>query len=301
MILPARLIRALGGFDMWKLITCLAICLLVGTNAFAEISYGNQRLDHALYPKHSPKLVIAGEIKEIKGRMYEDRELSFEIEEVILGAPALAQTMIAVPTAAFNWPKDLVHHAVGSFCILILDKKSLVAVVPAAKGNLRATTNQVDALQILEEGIINVLKSEKSVNRQKAILLQLAPILRQENVSSVTPLLQAEDQWVRRAAIAALIYATEDDEYIRLAAADIKGFFADESITNCLKKQKRLSLACEPAGKFMENYFFLESRSWKWGSRWDEEEATKHLRIWKAILSTEEISDQSAKFIEEIK
>lgn len=282
---------------MRKPITCLAICLLVGTNAFAEISYGNQRLDHALYPKHSPKLVVAGEIKKIKGRMYDDSELSFDIEEVILGAPALTHTRITVPTASFNWPEDLVPHAVGSFCILILDNKSLVAVVPAAKGNYRVAANQVEALQTLEEVIINVLQSETSANRQKAILLQLAPILRRENVSSATPLLQAEDQWVRRAAVAALIYATEDYEYIRLAAADIKGFFADESVTKCLK-QKQLALACEPAGKFMENYFFLERRSWKWGSRWNEEEAAKHLKIWKAILSTGEISAESAKFIE---
>jgi hypothetical protein len=136
------------------------------------------------------------------------------------------------------------------------------------------------------------------VSRQKAILLQLATILHRENVSSVVPLLKAEDQWVRRAALAALIYATADYEYIRLAAADIKAFFADESISECLKKQKRVSLACEPAGKFMENYFFLASRSWKWGSRWNEEEAAKHLRIWKAILSTGEISEEVSKLIE---
>jgi hypothetical protein len=283
---------------MCKLITCLAICLLVSVNVFAEISYGNQRLDHALYPEHPPKLVVAGEIKKIKGRMYDDRELSFDIRGVILGAPALARTTITVSTAAFDWPEDLVPDAVGSFCILILDKKSLVAVVPAAKGNFRVATNQVEALQILEEGLINVLCSETSVSRQKAILLQLATILHRENVSSVVPLLKAEDQWVRRAALAALIYATADYEYIRLAAADIKAFFADESISECLKKQKRVSLACEPAGKFMENYFFLASRSWKWGSRWNEEEAAKHLRIWKAILSTGEISEEVSKLIE---
>src|SRR6185295_18930604 len=114
------------------------------------------------------------------------------------------------------------------------------------------------------------------VNRQTAMLLQLAPILRRENVSSVTPFLKAQDLWVRRAAMAALIYATEDSEYIHSAASDIKGFFADGSITDCWKKEKRLSISCEPGRKFLENYFFLVSRSWRWGSRWDEEEASKH-------------------------
>jgi hypothetical protein len=288
----------IGDSNMRKLITCLALCLLVSVNAFAEISYGNQRLDRALYPQHPPKLVIAGEIKEIKGRVFNDRELTFEIADVILGAPALARTTITVSTAAFAWPEDLVHHTVGSFCVLVLDKQRLVAVVPAAKGRLRVGANQLEALQILEEGIINVLQSETSVSRQKAILLQLSPVLRRENISAVTPLLKAEDGWVRRAALTALVYATEDDEYINLAAADIKNFFADESITECLKKQKRLSSMCEPAGKFIESYFFLESRSWKWGSRWNEEEAAKHLRIWKAILSTGAISNNISVFIE---
>jgi len=283
---------------MSKLITCLAICLLISVNAFAEISYGNQRLDHALYPKHPPKLVIAGEIIEIKGRMYYDRELSFDVEEVILGDPALAHTLITVPTAAFEWPEELVRHVVGSFCVFILNGKRLEAVAPAAKGNYRVAADQVEALQIIEEGIIDVLRSETSLSRQRAMLLQLAPILRRENVASIIPFLKAEDPWVRRVALAALTYATEDDEYIRLTAADINGFFANESLTKCLKKQKRLSSACEPAGKFMENYFFLESRSWKWGSRWNEEEAGKHSRIWKAILSTGEITDETAKLIQ---
>jgi len=287
---------------MSKLITCFAICLLVNVSAFAEISYWNQRLDHALYPQHSTKLVVAGEIKEIKGQMYRDRKLSFYVEEVILGDLALANTSITVPTAAFDWPEDLVRHAVGTFCILVLDgvpvEKTIVSVVPAAKGNSRIAKDQAEAVRILEEEIINALRSEKSENRQRAMLLQLASILHEENISSVIPFLKAEDQWVRRAALAALIYATEGDEYVRQAAADIKGLFADKSVAECLRQQNGLSFVCKPIDKFMENYFFLESRSWSWGSRWNEEEADKHLRIWKAILSTGEITDESAKLIE---
>jgi hypothetical protein len=274
--------------------------LLAGVSAFANISVKNPRLDHALYPKHPAKLVVAGEIREIRGRAHGDRELSFGVEEVILGDPTLAHTSITVPTAAFDWPEDLVSHAAGSFCVLVLDGKRLEAVAAAARGHHGVAANQVEALRILEEGIVGVLRAEKSAGRQRALLLQLAPILRRENVSSVTPFLKAEDPWVRRAALAGLIYATEDEEYVRLAAADIKGFFADESVTACLKKQKRLSPACGPAGKFVESYFFLESRSWRWGSRWNEEEAGRHRRIWKAILSTGEIPAEAAALIERV-
>jgi hypothetical protein len=94
-----------------------------------------------------------------------------------------------------------------------------------------------------------------------------------------------------------LIYATEQPDYIWLAASDIKSFFAEECPTKCLK-QTRLSLACEPAVRFMENYFFLQNRSWRWGSRWNEEEAAKNIRIWEAILSTREVSAEVVSLIE---
>lgn len=275
---------------MRKLIACAAILLSAGVNSFADISYGNWRLDHALYPQHQPKQVIAGEIKEIKmGQFRQDRELSFEVERVILGNPGLAHTRISVPTGSFDWPEALVPHKIGGFCILVLDRDLLYTVVPSSKGRTRTAVDQVDAIHVLEEEILSALKSETSPKRQIAILLQLAPILRQENISAVIPLIDASDPWVKRAALAALVYATEQSNYIGLRASDIRSFFAEES---------PLSLDSEPARRFMENYFFLQNRSWKWGSRWNEEEAAKNFRIWKAILSTREVSSKVAAIIE---
>jgi hypothetical protein len=220
---------------MRMLIASAAIWLLASVNVFADISYRNRRLDHALYPLHPPKLVIAGEIMEIKRGQYDrERELSFEIERVVLGDPALAHTRISVPTIGFDWPEDLVPHNVGAFCILVLDKSFLYTIVPSSKGRTRTAVNQVDAIHVLEEEILSALKSETSPNRQVAILLQLAPVLRRENISAVIPFVDARDPWVMRAALAALIYATEEPNYIGLAASDIKSFFAEESPTKCL-------------------------------------------------------------------
>jgi hypothetical protein len=182
-----------------------------------------------------------------------------------------------------------VPHKIGGFCILVLDRDLLYTVVPSSKGRTRTAVDQVDAIHVLEEEILSALKSETSPKRQIAILLQLAPILRQENISTVIPLIDASDPWVKRAALAALIYATEQSNHIGLGASDIRSFFAEESL---------LSLDSEPARRFMENYFFLQNRSWKWGSRWNEEEAAKNFRIWKAILSTGEVSSKVAAIIE---
>jgi hypothetical protein len=283
---------------MSKLIVCAAFWSLATINAFADISHGNRRIDHALYPQHPPKLVVAGEIKEIKSVQYtRESELSFEVERVILGNPALTHTRISVSTSGFEWPEELVPRNIGVFCILILDSRFLYAVAPSSKDGTRIATNQVGAIHILEEEILSALKSETSPNRQVAILLQLAPILRRENISAVIPFEDAKDPWVKRAALAALIYATEQPDYILLAASDIKSFFAEESPIRCLK-QTRLTPDCEPARRFMKNYFFLQKDSWRWGSRWSEEEADKNIRIWNAILSTSEVPAKLVAFVE---
>jgi hypothetical protein len=39
-----------------------------------------------------------------------------------------------------------------------------------------------------------------------------------------------------------------------------------------------------PKTLLLEHYFFLEKRTWTWGTRWDEQEAEKHLRILKEML-----------------
>jgi len=257
---------------------------MVSVNAIADIRYKSFRLDHALYPPHPPKLVIAGEIKQVKEGPYgSDRELSFEIERVILGDQSLGHTKVFVPISAFNWPEVLVPLSLGTYCILVLDNRFLYSVVPSSRGRTRTATDQADALHVLEEELIRALESEISPSRQIAILLQLAPILRSENTASVIPFVKARDPWIRRAALAALIYATEQPNYIELAAEDLKDIFADKSFK---------------FEKFIEYYFFLESRSWKWGSRWDEKEAAKHIRIWKAILLTGKIPSEIAKAIE---
>jgi hypothetical protein len=273
---------------MHKQIAGIFISLMVSVNAFADISYKSFRLDHALYHSHPPKLVIAGEIKQIKktGPYTREKELSFEVERVILGDQSLAHTEVFVQIGAFEWPEVLATLSVGAYCILVLDNRFLYSVVPSSRGRTRTATDQADALHVLEEELLHALESETSPNRQIAILLQLAPILHSENTAAVIPFVKVSDPWIRRAALAALIYATEQPDYIRLAAEDLKDFSADKSSN---------------FEKLIEYYFFLESRSWRWGSRWDEEEAARHIRIWKAMLQTGEIPDEIAKAIETTK
>ncbi|MCH8333657.1 hypothetical protein IIC65_06965 [Candidatus Sumerlaeota bacterium] len=52
-----------------------------------------------------------------------------------------------------------------------------------------------------------------------------------------------------------------------------------------------------PYPNFFDHYFFLEKRSWTWGSRWSEDEADKHLRILNAMFGTGIISDEVKKML----
>jgi hypothetical protein len=88
-----------------------------------------------------------------------------------------------------------------------------------------------------------------------------------------------------------LIYATEDKAYIRLAAKDVQKFL---STTN---EDDLIDGTFAPYPYFFNHYFFLEKRSWTFGSRWDEQEAEKHLRILNTMLKLNIIDKKVAKIL----
>ena len=46
-----------------------------------------------------------------------------------------------------------------------------------------------------------------------------------------------------------------------------------------------------PKSLLLEHYFFLEKSTWTWGVQWDEEEASKHLRILEGMLEKGVVED----------
>lgn len=46
-----------------------------------------------------------------------------------------------------------------------------------------------------------------------------------------------------------------------------------------------------PKTLLLKHYFFLEKSTRTWGTRWDEREADKHLRILEGMLKTRVIED----------
>lgn len=166
-------------------------------------------------------------------------------------------------------------------------------VVPTRAKNFPAAKDGVEAKRMLEDEILAQLDLEKDPLRQRELLCLATPILEARQSFHVEPFVSSPDMWVKRAALAALIYATEKEEFLRPAASDIQNFFATTKGTDVVKGPSFLGMGTFPAYPyFFKFYFFLEKRTWTWGSRWDEAEATKNLRIVSALMDTGLISPE---------
>jgi hypothetical protein len=283
---------------MSRILLAVALFLAVPCAAPAELYTTNSRLDHALWPEHDQKLVIAGEIGAIDG----DGAFEFRIAGVILGADSFKGQTLKVPARSFLWPQALTPFEKGASCILVLRpwaegqtvRYSICTVVPGRKRDYRKATGTVDARAALAEELLGQLKEEKSERRQRVLLLQLAPVLGKDKTDVVDGFVKSADPWVRRSALAALIYATEDPKYLEAAARDVQDYMTKTKETEWVASLEP-GVKTPPRTLLLEHYFFLEPRTWTFGSRWDEKEADKHLRIWNGMLKTKVIDDDVRK------
>lgn len=268
--------------------------VLMATSSFADIRGSNERLDHSIYAEHEPKLIVAGAIAEIesdeqRGFCSPDVRFRFSVDTVILGSSRYQGQTLDIPASSFAWPSELLPFQEGSKCALVLGKPwggeqdafHLFTVVPLTNTALQIAATGEEAKRILEREILNQLEDVDEPERLCALLLQVAPILTRNMADFVVPYSTSSNAWVMRAALCALIYATEEQEHIRRAALDVQQFFParDGNGSSQFARQH-----------FLKYYFFLENRSWRWGSRWNEEEASKHLRILTKMFSTGLIS-----------
>jgi hypothetical protein len=262
--------------------------------ASAKVSASNMRLDHALWPVHDPKVVVAGEISPGD----KDEELRFRVEGVILGAESYKGQSLRIPVGSFLWPRTLVPREKGGFCILVLRPWNrnngyewyLYAVVPGRKKDYPRARDTLAARAVLAEELLAQLKAEKSAARQRVLLLQLAPILAKDKAEAVEGFLKSSDAWVRRSALAALVYATEQPKYLELMAKDVQAYFVqtkEKEWVDGLEGGVRM----HPKTLLLEHYFFLRNRTWTWGTQWDEQEAEKHLHILDGMLKKGLIED----------
>ncbi|HYG50441.1 MAG TPA: hypothetical protein VD905_06040 [Flavobacteriales bacterium] len=289
-------------FDMRSLTVILIVVLqAVHSNADAYIMYSNSRIDHALYDGHDPKTIVMGKIltrndfvwpKSASGEpmvVMDDPtgplSIAFRVEKVVMGDGKLQNKKIDFDIQSFMWPVELVPLDTGTFCILIMNQAyqdptwRIVTVVPVNLEKfynggtpVKSITDNYIARLFLEEQLLAELKHEKETKRQQVLLEQVGPItsLKSENV--LLPFTKSVNEWVKRAALAALVFATQKQTYIQTLAADVNAFFTRYASRNDMIGGNFEYNNYSAWHLYYRFVFFLDPDQRKWGSRWDENE-----------------------------
>jgi hypothetical protein len=278
--------------------------LLLGGGSINQITISNQRLDRALDPQHDRKLVVAGQIlkrMEKPGAESLQRSFTFRVDRAILGDPAHEGKVLQISATGFDWPERLVRFATGTSCILVLReplRDPPEVVVPTRRPlALPRARDEEPTKRILATEILAELREESSPRRQRLLILQVAPILTSKEAPALIPFLDSTDVWVKRAALATLVYATENETYLRAAAADVQHFFQTTRSSDLID-------GIEPGSRyaahrfFYAHYFFLERDSWTSPHRWNDAEASRNRGIFDAMLKLNIITRDVARIID---
>ena len=222
------------------------VSILTNANAHATIYSLNSRLDTAI---ESADLVVTGRISKIRrpdqpfvGGSYPD--LQFKVDQVIIGKRELEGRVIEFPKLSLYWPHQLVPFEKGSFCVLLLKdsgpepkeldelsrllllpwKRYRPTVVPVRRRRFARLADVKAVRRLLATEILDELKHETSLLRQRSLMTQVSSIVSREECTGLIPFIKSKNEWVSRSALAALVYATRDDKYVRMAADDVNRF-----------------------------------------------------------------------------
>jgi hypothetical protein len=284
---------------MTRMLGISVLLLFVPGVALADWWGGNSPLHHALWPDHDEKLVVAGQIVSVPDK----REFQFRVNDVILGAQSFDGTTLTIGMNIL-WPKQIVSYEKGANCVLVLEIRKgrlrndceVYTVVAGRNREYSQAHDTLEAREILADELLAQLAVEKNPLRQRALLLQVAPILTRQKAESLERFADSSDARVRRSALVALVYATEDPKYLKSAARDVQAFMDEAPEKESVEVRGANGPMQAPQRALFEDYFFLNPRSWTWGSIWIETEAEKHLRILDGILKNE-IIDQPSQAI----
>jgi len=279
---------------MTRGILCTLLCICAASHAYAYILCQNQRLDHVLCSKHEQETVVAGTIEAV--RMCEatdfmperESEISFDVHSVILGDGVGKGENLRIPVKSFWWPGELVPCQKGMFCILILDPRDLgradyqppISVVPAHKRRFTRVADGEAAKRLLVHEILGELGDEQDENRQRLLILQASPILTANEAQSLTPFAESDNEWIRRAALAGLAWATKEQRYINLVIQDAQQYIKEHgSSRSVVGPDGKHGYA--PLPLLLDHYFFLRLG---WSREYDLK-AMPYLRIYRYMAT----------------
>jgi len=288
---------------LWVVISSFAI------SAWAHICVDNEPIHHALYPRHADKSVIAAVISESRGQETEGgftfvHTLVVQVEGIVLDRNWRDQRTAELSAFHLLWPVDLVASRPGERVFLIVrsdfpkkGQQYVASVLPRRGENPPRVATEAAAQRIIEADLLAQVQAEESARRLVALLHELASILTSGGAEAIAPLLSHPNAEVRRSALAATFYATEEDAIALAIAQDLGSFFEKGAGRSCLSDPESY---CESMSRLLRTYFFLDPRSRRWGSRWSEEEAVKHARLFKSVTVHATLSPAAMRVLERV-
>lgn len=290
------------------------LTLAIKSQCFAYITYQNSRIDRALYEGHEPKTVVIGEItsQEPVKKPADDAilmdcpqgpvSINFKVQHCLMGHKDLEGTTLNLYTLSFDWPTELVKLENGNTCILIIQDafsitqeplNNIITVVPYNENAYNnypkielALANNNGTRKFLEQQILAELKSEKDIKRQQALLEQVGPIAGENSENEILPFTKSTNAWVKRAALAALVFATQKQEYMKEMALDINAFFTKYSNDDDMIGGNLEYNNYSASWLYYRFVFFLDPGQRVWGSRWDDKEANINQTLVDKLKST---------------
>jgi hypothetical protein len=238
--------------------------------AQSRIFHVNGRLDREL--RDSKRVVVAGVITPTPN--VEEKPVlggsgisaTLRVSHVLLGDQKLKGEDIVFQDQSVEWPHQLVKYEPGAYCILFLSRSDrpdnaknafwISCVVPAADRDLPKTKDAAEVRSLLVKQILKEVKATKFSNRQRHLILQVAPIMNADEAEDLLPFLDSKEDWLKRAALASLTYITREEKYIKLAVEDVDYFLKNVNPDIGFKGlEEGITFGAYPL--FFDHYFFL--------------------------------------------
>ena len=169
-----------------------------------------------------------------------DKSFEFKVAAVLYGKQVSPDEQIDFDHATVGWPDTLVPFERDAEMLLLLRRvkttKSAVGIAPPPQKNAWYICGVLPTSDIKEEAahdrkqiVANVkrhlhplLEKESDSERLRELILLLAGIVDETDVRLLASFVEHKDEWVARAAKAALVRADASGKHLEMAASDLK-------------------------------------------------------------------------------
>ncbi|MFL6294223.1 MAG: hypothetical protein ACJ759_25290 [Thermoanaerobaculia bacterium] len=275
-----------------------AFALFWAASGRAEIRVENFPIHHALYPEHASSSLLSAVIEEEAGSdgflgLRTATVFRITVEQLILDRGWDLPEGAELQVGHLLWPDGLLDLRPGAKVFFIVRSgfpepgdQYVSTVLPRSEDGLPRVRTERQAIRLLEKDLLAQIPAAGSDRQLVALLQTLVPILTRGSVREVEPLLTHGNREVRRAALGALFRVAPTAANARLVADDLRELFTDGPGRACVSPPVPY---CELLEELFRSYPYLNPRSRRWGSRWDEEESAEYERLARMVLSSAQL------------